>query len=83
MNHWWKIKIVTDNKEIISGFLLTDTDLDPTDNNEHIDIYHFYIRERKAITCRLSMYTIYANKITYIQTYYLGTEPTQVGYDCV
>lgn len=83
MNHWWKIKIITDNKETISGFMITSTKDEPIEKNEDADIYHFYIRDRKSIACQPSVYSIYTNKITYIQTYYLGTEPSQVGYDCI
>lgn len=83
MNHWWKIKIFTDNKEVISGFIITDTKDEPLKNNTNADVYHFHIKDRKSIACQPSTYTIYANKIIYIQTDYIGTEPSNVGYDCV
>jgi hypothetical protein len=84
MNHWWKIKIITDNKETISGFILTASKIDPIADASHIpEVYHLNIRERKSTCIQSSTYTIPFSKITYIQTYYLGTEPSQVGYDAI
>ena len=86
MNHWWKIKIITDNKETISGFMLTASKTDPiadADGAYIPEVYHLNIRERKTLCTQYSTYTIPFSKITYIQTYYLGTEPSQVGYDAI
>lgn len=80
MNYWWKIKIITDNKETISGFMLTNSANDPiAEAPAYTEMFHIKIRDRKSIACQPSTYTLYATKITYIQTYYLGTEPSQVG----